>query len=204
MQPFKAKKQLLMEWKSSQLIGGHPLLDFVNTVGDEAKTRSIEWLPDWSAFRSWAACSKLSEDLLDLIDAVPETKHKALLQNVIDFRRELYGYLSEQCRSTTFSSIPGHLVSSMQGALQRSELVSSDSGAMRWRPASDSVRAVTDTLSLCLEDLCRGEDLLKVRQCKRCTWYFVDRGRGKGRQWCSMSTCGNRAKAKKFRDNHSH
>lgn len=189
-----------MDWKSSQLVGGHPLLDFVNTVGDETKTRSTEWLSNWGAFRSWASCTESGADLLGAIDAVPRIERGTLLGQLIDLRRELYGYLSKLCRSETAPSIPDQLVFRIQSALQRSQLVASNSGAMCWQPTPNAEQAVMDTMPLWLEDLCRKEDLLKVRQCRRCTWFFIDRGRGKGRQWCSMSTCGNRAKAERFRE----
>ncbi len=40
------------------------------------------------------------------------------------------------------------------------------------------------------------EDFTYVKSCEGsgCTLLFVDRTRGHGRRWCSMSICGNRAK----------
>jgi predicted RNA-binding Zn ribbon-like protein len=37
---------------------------------------------------------------------------------------------------------------------------------------------------------CRAED---------CRWAFYDRSRNRSRAWCSMSECGNRAKARSYR-----
>ena len=190
-----------MNWESNQLVGGHPILDFVNTVGDESKNRSIEWLPDWLAFRSWAACASVA--LLSLIDAVPRTERDVLLKSLIQYREEIYGCLVKISQSETHLSIPVHLMSRIQGAFRRSELTASGGRkGMRWEPSSDPGQRVIDTFSIYLEDLCRHGDIQKVKQCKRCTWLFINRGRGRGRQWCSMSTCGNRAKAQKFRENH--
>ncbi len=42
---------------------------------------------------------------------------------------------------------------------------------------------------------CRAED---------CKWAFVDEARNRSRAWCSMPSCGNRAKANKFRARHAH
>ena len=42
---------------------------------------------------------------------------------------------------------------------------------------------------------CRAED---------CKWAFIDEARNRSRAWCSMSSCGNRAKANKFRARHAH
>lgn len=41
-----------------------------------------------------------------------------------------------------------------------------------------------------------------VRACDRCGWFFADTSRGRRRRWCSMTTCGNQAKAARFRATH--
>jgi predicted RNA-binding Zn ribbon-like protein len=35
-----------------------------------------------------------------------------------------------------------------------------------------------------------------------CGWLFVDESRGKRRQWCDMKDCGNRAKARRYYQQH--
>nr|WP_245354914.1 CGNR zinc finger domain-containing protein [Brachybacterium sacelli] len=41
-----------------------------------------------------------------------------------------------------------------------------------------------------------------VHACDRCGWFFLDNSRGRRRRWCSMKTCGNQAKAERFRAAH--
>jgi predicted RNA-binding Zn ribbon-like protein len=45
------------------------------------------------------------------------------------------------------------------------------------------------------------EDFTLVRRCEshECILWFFDTTKGHGRRWCSMATCGNRAKAAAFR-----
>jgi predicted RNA-binding Zn ribbon-like protein len=45
----------------------------------------------------------------------------------------------------------------------------------------------------------------KLKACRSdtCRWAFVDHARNRSRQWCSMSVCGNRAKARTFRARHA-
>jgi predicted RNA-binding Zn ribbon-like protein len=45
----------------------------------------------------------------------------------------------------------------------------------------------------------------KLKACRSdtCQWAFVDHARNRSRQWCSMSVCGNRAKARTFRARHA-
>ncbi len=47
--------------------------------------------------------------------------------------------------------------------------------------------------------LCR-DDRFRVRRCEnpRCVLYFLDKSKSHRRRWCSMSLCGNRAKAAAF------
>ena len=46
-------------------------------------------------------------------------------------------------------------------------------------------------------DLLVGHQLARVRQCANpaCGWLFLDNSKSGNRRWCSMSACGNRAKA---------
>lgn len=43
---------------------------------------------------------------------------------------------------------------------------------------------------------------LKACRADDCRWAFVDHARNRSRSWCSMRSCGNRAKARAFRDRH--
>jgi predicted RNA-binding Zn ribbon-like protein len=59
------------------------------------------------------------------------------------------------------------------------------------RPVWPVVRSAAELLA--------SDEIGKVRQCAAdgCSWLFVDRSRGGRRRWCSMATCGNRAKARR-------
>jgi predicted RNA-binding Zn ribbon-like protein len=54
-------------------------------------------------------------------------------------------------------------------------------------------------------DLVSGPHLSLVRQCQGedCTILFVDTSRARHRRWCSMDECGNRNKARSFRERQS-
>jgi len=48
-------------------------------------------------------------------------------------------------------------------------------------------------------DLALAMHRVRLRQCanEKCRWLFVDDSKGGSRRWCSMSTCGNRAKVQR-------
>ncbi len=44
---------------------------------------------------------------------------------------------------------------------------------------------------------------LKACRSDTCRWAFIDTARNRSRQWCDMAVCGNRAKARAFREKHA-
>ena len=42
----------------------------------------------------------------------------------------------------------------------------------------------------------------RMKACPACGWAFYDRSRNRSRTWCTMSVCGNRAKARSYRARH--
>jgi len=56
-------------------------------------------------------------------------------------------------------------------------------------------------------ELLTSEDLLRVKECANeqdgCGWLFLDSTKNQKRRWCSMDSCGNRVKFRKYYDTHS-
>jgi len=46
-------------------------------------------------------------------------------------------------------------------------------------------------------------DRIKICPADNCRWAFYDRSRNKSRTWCSMRVCGNREKARSWRERHT-
>ncbi|WP_228717423.1 CGNR zinc finger domain-containing protein [Allosaccharopolyspora coralli] len=46
-------------------------------------------------------------------------------------------------------------------------------------------------------------DRLKICPADDCLWAFYDRSRNRSRTWCSMQVCGNRKKARSWRERHT-
>jgi predicted RNA-binding Zn ribbon-like protein len=62
----------------------------------------------------------------------------------------------------------------------------------RWRSPESLLLPIGEALARCVCD----EDFAAIRACEghRCTLVFADHTRRRGRRWCSMAMCGNRAK----------
>lgn len=69
------------------------------------------------------------------------------------------------------------------------------------RLAADPVGAAMSTLARDAIELVTGEQAARLRECSRpdCSLLFVDTSRSGARRWCSMETCGNQDKVKRYR-----
>ncbi|HEY4412214.1 MAG TPA: CGNR zinc finger domain-containing protein, partial [Gaiellaceae bacterium] len=79
-----------------------------------------------------------------------------------------------------------------------------DTGTIRLAPGRRGVQgALGAVLAGVAEAMADGSwHRLKACRSDTCRWAFVDNARNRSRQWCSMSVCGNRQKARTFRAQH--
>lgn len=69
-------------------------------------------------------------------------------------------------------------------------------------PVADALGHLVEPL---VEVIAEGAiDRLRVCANDTCRWVFYDTSRTARRRWCDMSTCGNRAKARRHRERHRH
>ncbi|MGW7681907.1 CGNR zinc finger domain-containing protein [Kribbella sp. NPDC054772] len=168
-------------------VGAHPVLDFVNTRS-EWTTRGparTEWLTSYDAFLIWNSyVGLLAPATVTRLVGAPNEHLRAALT----FRADLYDVLAGQASDNTFEAV-AHLIEDASG---RRRLVRSDSGPI-WQLPEDAALPLHN-VALLAGDLLTGPSREHVRICPSCGWLFLDpRGR---RRWCSMATCGNRAKVR--------
>ncbi|RQR29073.1 hypothetical protein DIE23_22790 [Burkholderia sp. Bp9143] len=190
-------------WSAADFVGGHPALDFLNTVADTGKTRDEDKLVDWPTVRAWAGKSGLLADA-DLARFLRHPRQDGAdeLAALHGFREDAYAalaHLSAGDGGRAGARAADRLAEAIRDAIGRSRFDAVD-GRFAWRPDACTASRWIDAAALGFEHLMRGDDFARVRQCGRCTWFFVDRGRGVGRRWCDMRTCGNRAKVEAFRE----
>lgn len=190
-------------WTAADFVGGHPALDFLNTVADTGKTRDEDKLVDWAAVRAWAEKSGLlaRADLTRFLRH-PRQDGADELAALHGFREDAYvalAHLTSGGGGSAGARAAHRLAEAIRDAIGRSTFDAVE-GRFAWRPDTRAASRWVDAAALGFEHLLRGDDFARVRQCGRCTWFFVDRGRGVGRRWCDMRTCGNRAKVEAFRE----
>jgi hypothetical protein len=175
-------------------VGAHPVLDFVNTRS-EWTTRGparTEWLTSYEAFLIWNSYVGLLSPatVFRLIEQSGGSSSEVArrLQATLDFRVDLYDVLTDQATATTFEAAARVIEKAYGGR----RLVSTDDG-LTWELREDLALPFRN-LAVLAGDLLTGPSREHVRTCPSCGWLFLDpRGR---RRWCSMATCGNRAKVR--------
>ena len=163
-----------------RLVGGRLALDFLNTADWSADGAVIrEGLETADDARAWAAGCGLPE--VRTAPAAELRAFRAALRRLVlgpergrDDVRMLETALAEEAPLLA-PAASGALVVAPEASLRR--LVAASAAALLGDPR-EAGRI----------KLCPGHD---------CGWLFLDETRGGRRRWCSMATCGNRAKARR-------
>ncbi|WP_327238185.1 CGNR zinc finger domain-containing protein [Streptomyces sp. NBC_01317] len=187
----------------ASFVGGHPVLDFANTVAwrlDPA--RIADRVQGAEAWARWAVAAGLltadrAEALLrtDRVDSVPGEAAIAALR---DLRATLWPVLdalvdNEEPPAGEWEALRGVLV------LAREDAALLPAFPLRWQSGTDRLDGLRHALALRAEDLLSGDGVDRVRRCEGpgCGWFFLDRSRSGTRRWCSSQDCGNRDRARR-------
>jgi len=167
--------------------------DFVNTrdlLEDEEQLTSPDHLVTWLGDRALMH-GELRATATDLEHAVEfrEALRQLLLEHTgVDVDRETAsGVLDRTARRARIELCFEHC----HGALT---------------PAATGVDAALGHLVIAVHDAMADGSWERLKACRAsdCEWAFIDNARNHSRAWCSMKSCGNREKARAFRERHRH
>ncbi len=179
-------------------MAGHPALDFCNTLAGWDDEIPGDYLRTYDHLAAFAAGWELVDDgvVAALRDRAATQRGAATgaLQAAREFRASLYRVLTEPGPGPDLDLV----AETVRRAAGACELELHD-GRYRWTlPASAGLRVPLHAVARSASELLTSGDAASVGKCpgESCGWLFLDRsGR---RRWCTMSTCGNRAKARRF------
>jgi predicted RNA-binding Zn ribbon-like protein len=187
-------------WRAEDLVGGHIVLDFLNTTGGRGKARDGERLTEYADLLGWGAAATLlradeAAALATALESRPEAA-AAELGRTTEWREALHSVLVAVQAHAPLPETARETVEAVIQEAQSDARLGPGGAGLAWQadPAEPLALPLT-RLGLAASAFLTGPDLTRLRTCERCTWMFVDRGRGRARRWCSMSLCGNRAKA---------
>lgn len=185
--------------KVPRRIGGHPALDFCNTWAgwDELTNPRGEWLKTYEHLTVWSMHAELvaADDVRRTRQQAARDPHRArtVLAAARGLRTATHAAVLDPADARATAVVTGQVRRS--GAAVRIE----PGLPPRWSfPRECGLDLPLLAVAWSVGDLLTRADLDRVRACPghECGWLFLDAsGR---RRWCSMSSCGNRAKVSAF------
>lgn len=195
-------------WLPDYFVGGHPALDFLNTVPDRSdpsvmidRFDNLEKVAGWCEF-----CGLLDADAAQAIRCDRAFLHaeSATIACLLEMRAQagrIFDCLADQ------KDIPARDLAAIlatAGTTVASLDLSSKSGppglCKPFRPATPN--HLVGMLSLLVLEAIYTLPHDRIRACPNCRWLFCDTSRGGRRKWCSMQDCGNRDKVRRHYRRH--
>ena len=188
-------------------IGERLWLDFVNT-DDLRRGVRVDVLRDFDALIQWlCSAGVLDAERASGIGRRAEQQPAGAAAALVDARRVRAalralaerGAVQEKARTDALAEI--NRVLGRSAGTRRVE--SGDDGSFKhsFVPVGDAFAGLMIPVVESAAEALVGAELLRVRRCAdgRCPRVFFDSTRNGRRRWCDMATCGNRAKAARFR-----
>jgi predicted RNA-binding Zn ribbon-like protein len=198
-------------FQRSDLVGGHVVLDLVNTVTGRT-SRPTDWLEDYDRVLEWAALTDAFDpgtlDTLGRLCARDGRAAARALRRVRELREALYDVIAAAIRA---EPAPKQALSNLErhwkSAVNAAHLTFADGRtALRLDNESSGLDYPRHLIALSALDLTRTLPVDRTRECAspRCTAIFLDSSRGGQRRWCDMATCGNQAKSRRHYERKHH
>lgn len=189
-----------------RLSGGHPALDFVNTID----SRRGRWGPDF--LHSFDELLVLTERtaVLDSV-AVSSLRQKAsagaervhaVAAQALTLREAIHQVFLAEDKGRAYPSAAMKVVETAAREGRSRERLSHSKLGFAWSLPFDELEDVGRAFALAAIDLLIARNgRREVRECKgdNCGWLFLDHSKGGNRMWCSDDSCGARSRIARFR-----
>lgn len=195
-----------MSTKKFDLASGALALDLANTVNWHASDQPQDGLADYFDLLAWGtAAGTLDPDQADHLGQLAEQQPAAAAAafgRAIKLREALYRLFSALATDIEPPAVDLAILNEALGeALAHQRLASGPEGfSWSWAADAESFDRVAWPVARSAADLLVSDQLDRVRECaddRGCGYLFIDLSRNRSRRWCSMESCGNRAKAKR-------
>ena len=189
-----------------QLVAGHPVLDFVNTLDWRFRaTGSEELLNHYADLLCFSEQSGLLTSLeVRKLATGDLIRKKRILSSTKKLRECLASILYAIAAGQAPQIEDVRTLSTFARTVRETEDLEWCVSRLQWKANKHRTNAL-DTpfrklVSVALNIL-TSEALNKLSACSNpeCRWLFLDGSKNKGRRWCDMKLCGNRIKARRYR-----
>jgi len=191
---------------SLTLIGGELALDFANTSSGRGCPTHQEHLRSAADIVDWADHAHVlpPEDaawMREAARAEPEISGH-LFTRALELREDIHSVASEIAAGR---AAPSDRIQSLTRThalcLAKADLAPFGGRFVwSWAVRQASIEAILGPISLSAMTTLLQADLSRIKMCQgeKCGWLFFDATKNKGRRWCEMEVCGNRAKQRRF------
>lgn len=167
--------------------------DFVNTVDMRPHD---EQLKDPNTLRDWL----VAKGLLDPEGVVTDSDYR----HAIALREAMRGVIGANSGGRVY---PVDLATLNEAAgASRLRMRFGGDGRARLEPEASGATGAMGRLVATLYAAMQDADWHRLKLCSAsdCRWAFFDRSKNQSSRWCTMASCGNREKARRFRRQHRH
>lgn len=177
--------------------------DFLNTDELDGSGRPVEHLTALSDVTAWLEeHGLLHESRRRPLDGLPRARAAELLAHVVEVRAALREIVEALVAGRPVDEQALVAVNGVLRSRSVVELVRGEGGiALSHRHAGDPLEDALAAVAEPLVGLISTGATERLRICANdgCRWVFEDSSRTGRRRWCSMASCGNRAKAARHR-----
>lgn len=189
-------------------VGGHVALDFANTLGGAKTDHPGSYLHSYEDLLEWARRADLIGPVSSghLAAGSARTKAEALkeAQALVVSLRALF--LAAAQHKVLPQAALDHLNTLVQKTSAWRRIAACDDEGRKiscgWDFQGAPPVAVLGPIVWRAVELLEHGPLDRVKECgaEDCGWLFLDTSKNRSRQWCSMQTCGNVSKVRRFRE----
>lgn len=187
-------------------VGGHPAIDFVNTVnGWQGAEPGAEYLTDYAALVRWHQLAGLIGPRgTKALTASSEGAQRAAVRDAVAFRGALHALFQAVARDDELPQPALDALNAMirETAPWRRLTAQGRAISCGWDFDGAPPRAILGPVAWQAAELLEHGALDRMKECPDgpgCGWLFIDTSKNRSRTWCSMKTCGTANKVRRFR-----
>ncbi len=194
-------------FRELSLIGGHPALDFLNTVKYRGATDPQDKLSSLSDVIVWAQIAGLlSEEEAKRLSRQTKaaTSAKRVHGEICAFREQVR-ILFENANQKSVRTVRAIAkVEADISALRPVATIDQESGVLTKRIVIKTANDLKARIVAAVAEVLTERTNLRIKACNGsdCDWLFIDRTKAARRKWCDTRTCGNRVRVRRFRTKH--
>lgn len=183
-------------------------LEFANTADWHASAQPTESLLRYQDLLAWAQAHHLvsaeGQNVLARMAADAPDAAAAVLAQAIALREAIYRiFVALAASATPLAGDIACLNRALAAALPYLQVQPSPHGyGWGWTTDTDTISALLRPIALSAATLLTSAQVDRVKQCeddRGCGFLFIDTSKNCSRRWCSMESCGNRAKVQRHR-----